>query len=327
MHAPVRRSPPRPHRLQWVAATAAGLAAAAVINSLRARAAEAAHPPQGEFVEAGGIRLHYLDRGPRDGGRPIVMLHGNGSMTDDFVISGVVDRLAVRHRVIVFDRPGAGYSERPRDRRWGPDEQAAVLVEAAARLGIDRPVVVGHSWGTLPAVVWALDHPARIGALVLASGYYFPTARLDVPTVLPAVVPGLGDVVRHTVSPIVGRAMIPLGNRLIFSPAPTPERWSAEFPFELALRPSMLRATLADTAQMVPAAAAIEPRYKDLRLPRVLIAGDGDKLVNTGKQTKRLAGLHPDAHLVIVPGAGHMVHHTDPAAFVAAVEHAVAAAG
>ncbi len=329
MHAPVRRPPPRRSQLlTWVAGTAAGLAAAAIVNAVRTRAAEAAHPPQGQFVEAGGIRLHYLDRGPRDGGeRPVVLIHGNGSMTDDFVISGVVDRLAARRRVIVFDRPGAGYSERPRERRWGPVEQAEVLVAAAAKLGIERPVVVGHSWGTLPAIVWALDHPERIGALVLASGYYFPTPRPDVVTVLPAVIPGIGDLLRHTVSPILGRAMIPLGNRMIFSPAPVPARWSAEFPFELALRPAMLRATLADTAQMVPAAAALEPRYKDLRLPRVLIAGDGDKLVDTDAQTKRLAGLHPDAHLVILKGAGHMVQHIDPDAFVAAVEHAAAAAG
>ncbi len=327
MHAPVRRPPRRSQLVPALAATGAALTAAAVVNAARARAAEAAHPPRGRFVTAGDIRLHYLDLGPTAPvARPIVLIHGNGSLTDDFVISGVVHRLAARHRVIVFDRPGAGYSERPRGRPWGPVEQAEVLVEAAARLGVEKPVVVGHSWGTLPAIVWALDHPDRIGAMVLASGYYFPTPRPDVVTVLPAVVPGLGDLLRHTVSPILGRAMIPLGNRLIFSPAPTPRRWSEEFPFELAMRPAMLRATLADTAQMVPSAAALAPRYKDLRLPLVLIAGDGDKLVDTAAQTKRLAGLLPHARLVIVPGAGHMVHHFDPQAFVEAVEFAAGTA-
>ncbi|MBV8971066.1 MAG: alpha/beta hydrolase [Sphingomonadaceae bacterium] len=325
---PADPRPPRARLLPALAGTAAGLAAAALINAARTRAAEAAHPPQGDFVEAGGIRLHYLDRGPRDAATPpIVLIHGNGSLTDDFVIAGVVDALASRHRVVVFDRPGAGYSERPRGRRWGPVEQAEVLVEAAAALGLQRPVVVGHSWGTLPAIVWALDHPERVSALVLASGYYFPTPRPDVVTVLPAIVPGIGDLMRHTLSPILGRAMIPLGNRLIFSPAPTPDKWSDEFPFELAMRPSMLRATLADTAQMVPAAAALEPRYKDLSLPMVLLAGDGDKLVNTAHQTKRLAGLHPEARLIVLPGVGHMVQHTRPDAFVAAVETAVAMAG
>lgn len=328
MLAPVRRLKPRRSRmLPALAATAAGLVLAALVNAARARAAEAANPPAGRFVEVDGIRVHYLDHGPVAAAtRPIVLIHGNGSLTDDFVISGVVDRLAAHHRVIVFDRPGSGYSERPQGRKWGPVEQAAVLVAAAAAIGIERPVVVGHSWGTLPAIVWALDHPEAIAALVLASGYYFPTPRLDVVTVLPAVVPGIGDVMRHTLSPIFGRAMIPLGNRMIFSPAPTPERWSAEFPFELALRPSQLRATLADTAQMVPSAALLEPRYAELRLPLVLLAGDGDKLVGTQAQTKRLAGLLPHARLTIVPDVGHMVQHSAPDAFVAAAVAASAPA-
>ncbi len=120
--------------------------------------------------------------------------------------------------------------------------------------------------------------------------------------------------------------MIPLGNRLIFSPSPVPEKWSDDFPFELVLRPAQLRATLADTAQMLPSAAALEPRYRDLRLPLVLIAGDGDKLVDTQTQTKRLAGLHPHARLVVVAGAGHMVQHIAPQAFVEAVEFAADAA-
>ena len=308
-----------------LAATAAGLAVAALVSAARVRAAEAAYPPQGHFVEVDGVRIHYLDRGD-PAAPPVVLLHGNGSLTDDFVLSGVVDALAARHRVIVFDRPGAGYSARPKGRPWGPVEQAAILVAAARAIGVERPVVVGHSWGTLTAIAWALDHPDRVAALMLASGYYFPTPRLDVVTVVPAVVPGIGDLLRHTISPIAGRAMIPLGNRLIFSPAPVPEHWSRGFPFELAMRPSQLRATLADTAQMVPRAAALEARYDALRLPVVLIAGDGDKLVNTGQQTRRLAGLLPHARLTIVAGAGHMVQHIDPAAFVGAVEAAVTAA-
>ena len=323
MSQPARRS----RLVAALAATAAGLAAAALINAARTKAAEAATPPAGDFVAVGGVRVHYLDRGPRDGIlSPVVLIHGNGALLQDFVISGVVDALAATRRVIVFDRPGSGYSERPEGRKWGPVEQAAVLVDAARMIGIERPVVVGHSWGTLPAIVWALDHADRIGALVLASGYYFPTPRLDVVTVLPAVAPGIGDVMRHTLSPIVGRATIPLGNRLIFSPAETPERWSAEFPFEMALRPSQIRATLADTAQMVPGAALLEPRYDELRLPLVLIAGDGDKLVSTSYQTKQLAGRLPHARLVVVPACGHMVQHIAPEAFVAAVETAASLA-
>jgi pimeloyl-ACP methyl ester carboxylesterase len=58
-----------------------------------------------------GVRLHYLERGT---GTPLVLLHGNGSMIEDFQSSGLVHLAAKKYRVIVFDRPGFGHSERPR---------------------------------------------------------------------------------------------------------------------------------------------------------------------------------------------------------------------
>jgi Alpha/beta hydrolase family len=99
------------------------------------------------FVKAEGVRLRYIERGT--GSPPVVLLHGDGSMVEDFATSGLVDLVAERHRVVAFDRPGYGGSDRPRDRAWTPEAQAALLAGAFARLGIGRPIVVGHSWGTL----------------------------------------------------------------------------------------------------------------------------------------------------------------------------------
>ena len=63
----------------------------------------------------------------------------------------------------------------------------------------------------------ALDHPAAVGGLVLLSGYYKPTLRLDVPLVAPAAIPIIGDVLRHTVSPLLGTALLPLSLKAIGS--------------------------------------------------------------------------------------------------------------
>jgi hypothetical protein len=184
-------------------ATAATLAATALQVRANARRAEREHPPRGRFVEAGGVRLHYLEGG-QAGAPPVVLVHGNAVTAEDWIASGVFDLVAARRRVVAFDRPGYGYSERPRDRLWTAEAQAAVFAEAFAHLGIVRPVAVGHSWGALVAVALGLDHPEAVSGLVLMSGYHFPTARADVTIFSPPAVPVLGDVLRYTVSPWSG---------------------------------------------------------------------------------------------------------------------------
>ncbi|MFC7555727.1 alpha/beta fold hydrolase [Pseudoroseomonas wenyumeiae] len=190
-----------------------------------------------------------------------MLLHGNAVQAEDYVASGVFGLVAERHRVLAFDRPGYGYSERPRDRPWTAEAQAAVLAEALARLGIRRAIVVGHSWGTLTALALALNHPEAVGGLVLLSGYYFPTARADVAMISPTALPVLGDAIRYTVGPLVGRLMAPMMVRTMFAPAPVPAAFTSAVPTGMMLRPWQIKASAEDAAAMIPAAAALVERY------------------------------------------------------------------
>ncbi len=117
------------------------------------------YPPIGTFVECDGVRLHYLDRGNQDG-PVLVLLHGNGMMVQDFVISGVLNDAGRRYRVLCFDRPGFGHSTRPRRRSWTPEAEAELFAAALRRLGVERAIVVGHSWGTLVTVRWGCAFPS-----------------------------------------------------------------------------------------------------------------------------------------------------------------------
>jgi pimeloyl-ACP methyl ester carboxylesterase len=300
----------------WLAAGAAALAGAAIFNRWSAARAERDHPPIGAFVEVDGTTVHYYQRGA---GPAIVLIHGSASLVDDFVVSGLIDLLAERHRVIAFDRPGYGYTPRPRGIDWTPERQAALLVAACARLGIDRPLVVGHSWGTLPALAWALDHPQAISGLALLSGYYFPTGRPDAVMVAIAGAPGIGDVFANTVAPLQTRVTGPLGNRMIFSPTDPTDAFLADMPFALLLRPSQLRATAIDSGQMPASAARLAPRYGELDLPIAIVWGDGDKLVKQEDQSPVLAEQIPKAVATRMEGVGHMVHHTGPTRVAAAI--------
>jgi pimeloyl-ACP methyl ester carboxylesterase len=282
-------------------------AGAAEYNRRKAKDAEYNNPPLGSFVKVDGVSLHYLERGR---GPTVVLLHGNGTMVEDWLTAGVFDELAKTHRVVAFDRPGFGHSERPRSRIWTPSEQAALLAAAVRELKLTNATVVGHSFGTLVTIALALDHPGLVNGIVLVGGYYYPSARADVLVAAPPAVPVVGDVLRYTVSPVLGGAMTPSLNKQLFGPAPVPENWLDQFPIEMTLRPSQIRAAAAEAALMVPAAAALSKRYNELKLPVTIVAGKGDRVVSTTAQSERLHVALGQSKLDAVDGAGHMVHHT-----------------
>ena len=300
-----------------LAAGALALAGAAIIVNWRASKAERAYPPRGSFVTAEGVRLHYVERGS---GRPVVILHGNGAMVDDIIISGLLDQTTQSYRAIAFDRPGFGHSERPRGHSWTPSAQADLLPEAFAGLGINRPIVVGHSWGTLVALALALEHPDQVSGLVLASGFYYPEPRADVMLSSASATPVIGDIICHTAGPLVGEAMAPAVFKKMFAPQPVPARFDQEFPVALALRPSQVRAYAEDAAQMNAAAEELSQRYASLSCPVVILAGDGDKIVDFEQQSARLHRELADSKLDILRGAGHMTHHFDPRRVVQAID-------
>ena len=296
--------------------TAVALAAMAAFNIAAARRAERRNPPRGRFVDAHGVRLHVVDRGS---GPPVVMLHGNGSMAQEMLLSGVPDRLARNHRVLVFDRPGFGHSERGA-RFATPVMQARLIRRALRRMGVERPIIVGHSWGTLVALEMAFAEPEETAGLVLIGGYYQPTLRFDVPMMSMPAVPVAGDLLSVTLWPLLGRLMAGPVIARLFEPAPVTEHIRRGFPVEMAVRPSQLRAGAAEAAMMIPSVASMMERARGLTMPVVAIAGAGDRMVTTARHSAELDVDAPGSGFISLPDAGHMVHHTKPEHVAAAIE-------
>jgi pimeloyl-ACP methyl ester carboxylesterase len=303
------------------AAAVGALAISALVNQRLANNAENDNPPTGQFLEVNGVRLHYVERGS---GAPLVLLHGNGSMIQDFESSGLIDLAAKNYRVIVFDRPGFGHSNRPRNVVWTPAAQAELINSALHRLGVSHAIVLGHSWGASVGVALALKYPKLVQGLVLASGYYYPTLRPDVVALSAPAIPLVGDVLRHTISPIVSRVMWPLLMTKIFGPRSVPKKFEG-FPKEMALRPSQIRASAAESALMIPDALSYRDEYANLKMPLVIVAGDEDRLVDIDAQSARLHRDVSQSTFHRVPGTGHMIHQTATGVVMSAIDEVATA--
>jgi pimeloyl-ACP methyl ester carboxylesterase len=109
-------------------------------------------------------------------GSPIVLVHGlasNSRIWDD-----VAPRLAERHHVVALDQRGHGLSDRPAEATGGFTFEKVVgdLLGLMAILKLDRPVLVGHSWGGNVVLQCAATHPDRVGGLVLVDGGFIELA-------------------------------------------------------------------------------------------------------------------------------------------------------
>jgi pimeloyl-ACP methyl ester carboxylesterase len=299
----------------WSAVIAVGLA---LLVYATAKAVEYRNPPIGKFIEIDGIRLHYYERGS---GSPVVFLHGNATMLQDFTLSEAFEAAARQNRAIAFDRPGFGYSTRSATRGWTPSDQAAVIAGALRHLDCGAAKIVGHSWGTLVAIALASRHPALVRSLVLCSGYFYPTPRLDVAVAATGAVPVVGDILRYTFTPLLGLFMLPPMLRTMFAPCRISGRFNREFPRLMMLRPWQLRASLGDGAMMLKAAAALESSYRDLEVPMFIAAGGEDRIVSHWHSEKLHREL-PASDLQIIDGVGHMVQHSAPGQTAAIVSQA-----
>jgi len=301
------------------AAVAVGLMASALINRRATFKAEQDNPPTGRFLSIDGCQLHYVEQGD---GNPLVLLHGNGSMIQDFVSSGLTDLAARRYRVVTFDRPGYGHSDRPRSTIWTADAQADLIAKALSRLNISQATVLGHSWGASVAVALALRHPDRVRGLVLASGYYYPEPRADVLPLSSPSIPIIGDVIRLTIAPLLSRLMWPAMLRKIFGPRPVPAKFDG-FPKEMAVRPSQIRASAAEAALMMPGAMSHCADYATLKMPVTIVAGAEDRLIDSGEQSSRLHGDIPQSRYRCLAGEGHMIQQTATTSLMDAIDATV----
>ena len=191
-----------------------------VITGVGVSRAEQQHDPIGQFITVKGVKLHYVMAGEviagevKAGEGPgIVLVHGASSNLREFS-SSLLPELAKTHRVIAFDRPGYGFSERPSEAAgWlNPVQVASLLLDASEALGIHKPLILGHSWAG-SVVMSALVHlPERVSGGVLLSGVAGHwTGPLDWKYTLAEQRPWLNKLFAHTLVQPIGKHFVQEG--------------------------------------------------------------------------------------------------------------------
>jgi pimeloyl-ACP methyl ester carboxylesterase len=156
---------------------------------------------------------------------------------------------------------------------------------------------------------------------VLLSGLYFPSFRLDAPVLAPPAIPFIGTLLRHTVSPFLGRALWPMWLKLIFAPDAVPS-YFANFPAWMSVRPETLRAIAEESLYTLPATLQLARRLHQLTVSAVVVAGAQDRYVSARGHSERLRMVLPSARLFLSQRSGHMVHHSDLALVLHAIDMA-----
>ena len=289
--------------------------------------AEAAYPPKGRFVTVDGTRVHGVVMGHAAGDAPdLVLIHGASGNTRDMTFS-LAPRLAEDYRVIVLDRPGLGYTDRMNGTGATITQQADLLQKAAARLGAEKPIVLGHSYGAAVALAWAVTRPDHIAGLVNVSGAAKPWEGgisvyyqvLSSPVLGPLVIPFL--------TAYVDDSRVEEAVRQIFTPQEPPEGYLDHVGAGLTLRRESLRANALQRANLLDEIEALHPRYDEITVPVEIVHGTADTTVGLSIHSVPLAAQVPKAHLTRLDGIGHMPQHTAEDAVVAAIHRVAARAG
>ncbi len=296
--------------LGGAALTAAGGLGLSLYSERIAREAERLVPQDGRHLEVEGARLHYVDQGS---GPPIVLVHGLGGQLRNFRYA-MLAPLAADHRVVLVDRPGSGYSTADDDGEPSIAEQGAIVGRLIDTLGLERPLLVGHSLGGALCLALALERPDLIRGLALIAP--LTQAQDDVPEAfkaLAAIPPSLRRLMAHTIGTPLTRLTRERNLQAVFAPEPAPADFATRGGGALTQRPSAIAAAAADLASAGTDIGGIAARYGELAVPLAVLFGREDAILDPELHGRRTVAAIPGATLEVIEG-GHMIPVTAPEA-------------
>ncbi|WP_102028788.1 alpha/beta fold hydrolase [Salirhabdus sp. Marseille-P4669] len=279
----------------------------ALYHHLQFKKAEKQYPPVGKFVVVDHCKIHYISEGQ---GPPVVFLHGGILSSSDF--KEAVHLAAKQgYHAIAIDRPGYGYSERPKNKKVTPITQAKIIHEALQKLEVEEPIIlVGHSWSGTMTLSYAIHYPDSVAGILLLGGAMYkegyPAENGDLLSKLIAT-PILGDFILYTLlkTPLA-KGMASSMVKATYAPEKAPEGY-VEKVYALGFRPTHFKANRQDVLAFPRASYEICNRYKEIKI----FVGEKDPFY-TIEQGERLRRDIAHATYHVIPDVGHMIPELHP---------------
>jgi pimeloyl-ACP methyl ester carboxylesterase len=300
------------------------LIAIAGLSGCATWSAERNAPMIGEWIDVEGERMHAFTAGPRDGDLPpVVLIHGASANLRDMQMS-LGEPLSRDRFVVMVDRPGRGYSERPKD-GYALDIQARYIHGVVKSYGLKNPLIVGQSFGGAVALSYALQYQEEMSGLVLLApvSHQWPggIAWYNSASQIPVV----GFLLRQLVIPIYGQLAAEDGIEETFLPDAAPENYYQRSGLALLFRPGDFKSNASDIAHLKQEIIRQQDRYGELQLPVAIMTGTSDTTVSPEIHSKTLVTQIEGATLTLFPDTGHALHHSQTEKIIETIDRLSAA--
>ena len=181
---------------------------------------------------------------------------------------------------------------------------------AVKKLKLDKPIIVGHSWGGAVAIAYAKQFGNEISGAVSLAGVAYPWKGpygwYDVLLTTPV----FNHIFTRLFLNKMGQLYVPLSIKAIFEPEAARGDYREAAQAEIILRPSTIINNSYYSLNLRRHLKTMSEKYNDIKIPLLIVAGNRDYIVHSKSQSERLHNEVAGSEYILFKGAGHMPHHT-----------------
>ena len=277
---------------------------------------ERKYPPRGDFVDLEKAKIDFLTRKKisdtkNSKNAPVILIHGSSGSSADMELA-FFDIFPDDIDLYAFDRPGIGWSKTKLSplEMSNPMKQAEAIHMAVKKLKLDKPIIVGHSWGGAVAIAYAKQFGDEVSGVVSLAGVAYPWKGPHGWYDNLLTTPVINHIFTRLFLNKMGQLYVPLSINAIFEPEVARSDYREGAQAEIILRPSTIINNSFYSYNLRRHLKTMSKKYNDINTPFLIVAGNRDYIVHSKSQSERLHNEVAGSEYMLFKDTGHMPHHT-----------------